>query len=284
MDTQLIKEFMLKTTREAGKVALSRFGRHGNVDMKSHPLDLVSEADKSTNQLFVKRINQAFPDHGIISEEFPTVGADNKVVWIIDPIDGTLNYIKGIPCWAIIVGVRINGQMEMSCVYNPIMGEMYFAERGKGAFRGISKIQCSDQSELMYSVGLTNDSISEQRLNFLDGLESLVSWDFEPTETEQKRVIWASSNGCTAISCGWVADGRKDWYYCSGGGGIWDYEGTVFLLQESGCVVTSPDGSEWQHGNGPFIAANPTLHAKLVELFNDSNDFDDDLELDFGEF
>lgn len=275
MDRNQLKQFILDTTYEAGELALSMFGNHGNVEVKSHPLDMVSDADKDTNKFFIERINQTFPDHGIVSEESPAEGIDNEVVWFIDPIDGTLNYITGIPCWAIIVGVRINGQTELSCVYNPLMDETYFAERGKGAFLNGEQIKCSEQSSIIYSLGMTNDSISQNRIDTLSSLMQLIDREkyhnlrqwIESDVPVTKIGLWSSSNGCTGVSCGLLADGRKHWYYCSGGGGPWDYEGTIFLLREAGCIVTNPDGSEWKHGTGPFIAANPTLHKKLVELF-----------------
>ncbi len=227
------------------------------VQQKKHPLDLVSNADQLASETFIKRLTDTFPNHGYICEEGGSYNTDKDFVWIIDPLDGTLNFIKGMPDYAIIIGLQYQGQMVSGCVEVPSRNEFYYAEQGKGAFLNGQQIKCSSHSTINNSLGLTNDTVTNNRLNYLNQLRQ-----YEP-----RSKFWASSLGCTGVSCGYTAEGRKDWYLCSGGGGIWDYAGTIFLLQSSGCVVTAPDGSPWKHGDGPFIAANPVLHEQLVNAF-----------------
>lgn len=252
-----MKEFMLSITREAGILTQSMFGKFGKVETKSGPLDVVTEADKASDQLFTDRITASLPDHGIISEELPAYQTDKDYVWVIDPIDGTLNYRTGIPSYAIIVALRYKNETIMSCVHNPVTGEFHTAEKGRGAYLNGGPIHCSNHETIESSLGLTNDAVSVLRKDMFS--RALVSF--------KEKSFWASSIGCTGVSCGLLADGRKHWYLCSGGGGIWDYAGTVLLLQESGCLVTDLEGKEWEYGTGPFIAANPILHRQLIKLF-----------------
>ncbi len=251
-----LKNYMMEITRQAGLLAKELSNNYGKVIIKSHKLDLVTEADRKVNELLLEYIQASFPEHGIISEELGEHQTDAKYVWIIDPIDGTLNYFKKIPCYGVIIALQIDSEIEMSCVYDPSSGDMYFAQRGEGAFLNGSPIKCSTHTMLEHSVGLTNDSVNSERIDFLNQINN--------TTIDGKA--WASSNGCTAVSCGWVASGRKDWYCNSGNGKIWDYAGTVLLLRESGCSVVNLSGEEWKYGDGAFIAANPSMTEKLLKL------------------
>ncbi|QQS23045.1 inositol monophosphatase [bacterium] len=251
-----LKQFLLSTTLAAGRLTRKMFGNFGEVCEKSGSLDLVTEADKKSNELFYNRIKKMFPDHGIVSEEIPAEGIDNEYVWVIDPLDGTLNYRTGVPCYAIIAALKHKGQTLYGAVYDPIHNEMFFAEKGKGAFKNGSPTNCSAHDTIRDSIGLTNDSISFLRKDFFNKILEVV----------QEKSAWASSLGCTGVSCNYIADGRKHWYICSGGGGVWDYAGTVLLLEESGCLVTDLKGEPWETGTGPFVAANPILHKQLIEI------------------
>lgn len=256
LDKNLV-QFMLKTTIEAGQFAAQRFNERKQVTVKSGPLDLVCDVDQDTNRLLVKRIKKEFPSHGIISEEMGIHGADREFVWVIDPIDGTLNYIRGVPNYGVIVSLRQKEETRMGCVYVPTTGEIFYARKNKGSYRNGARINCSDHKTLRYSLGFTNDSLSQMRMDFVNKLG----------QNPNANDIWASSNGCTAISCAQVAQGVKDWYVCSGSGKIWDYDATVLLMREAGCLVTNTSGKPWEHGDGAFIAANHVLHKELIELF-----------------
>lgn len=250
--------FMLEQAVKVGRVIEPWF-RNPNliIEQKKHALDLVSNADKLASVTFIENVLSKFPDHGYICEEGGKYNEYKDWVWIIDPLDATLNFIKGMPDYAVIIGLQYQGQTVAGCVYVPSRNELYHAELGEGAFLNSQQIKCSNHNTIANSLGLTNDTVTNGRINYLNQLRQ-----YAP-----KSKFWASSLGCTGTSSAYIAEGRKDWYLCSGGGGIWDYAGTIFLLQESECVVTAPDGGPWKHGDGAFIAANPVLHKQLVKAF-----------------
>lgn len=254
---QSLCQSMLSIVLGAGNITADLFRRHTQTEQKKGPLDLVTDGDKKANRYFIEQILKKFPEHGVISEEEADFNTDAEFVWVIDPIDGTLNYQRGIPSYAVITAIRKNGEPILGCVHNPLTADTYVAKKNKGAYHNGVPIKCSNKKDLVDSIGYTNDSLSKFRLDFLNKLYAQVP---------DKRV-WASANGCTALSCAQVAEGSKDWYVCSGGGSVWDYEGTVLLLREAGCLVTNTQGKEWKFGDGPFIAANPTLHRQLMTLF-----------------
>lgn len=257
MNNEELKSFMVEMAREAGKVALEMFGNHGKIEIKAHDLDLVTEADKKVNDLIVNRIRSKFPDHGIISEEMGEENSNLENIWIIDPIDGTLNYSRKIPLFVVLITFRHKDIVQLCCVYDPTHNDMYIAEQGKGAWLNDTPIHCSQNTELDLSLGITNDSLAGPRIKFLLNLQKNVS---------SSNKLWASAYGATGINCAFVADGRRDWYLCRGNGGLWDYAGTILLLRESGCIVTDLNGNDWEYGMGEFLAANPQLHTKLLPL------------------
>lgn len=257
VDITGFRNFIEELARLGGAKALEMFGNHGSVVVKAHTNDVATQADIEVNQLIVNRIKEVFPEDGIISEELGVEGADRDRVWIIDPIDGTLNFKTGIPLFAVLIALQCNGVTILSCVYIPTMDACYIAELNKGATLNGKPIRCSRTLSLANSLGLTYASLDAERVELFQKVFA----------AQGNSKIKISSIGATAVNIAYVADGTRDWLFCGDGGGIWDYEPTLLLLREAGCLVTTLSGEEWEHGKGIFIAANPTLHAELLKLF-----------------
>lgn len=252
-----MREDIKHFTRKAGELAAQKFGNHGQVTFKDgNPMDPVSEGDTEVNELLVELIKAKYPKHGIISEELAEHQIDSEHVWVIDPIDGTNNFVNRVPCYAVLVTLMKNNVALMACIYDPVHNTMYFAERGAGAYKNGKRIYRSKRTTVANSFGLTNDRISKGRIELLTKISNHL-----PTANVQ-----GSSIGCTGIACAYVAEGIKDWYVCSGSGKIWDYAGPVLIMQEAGCKVTDFNGDDWKLDCGPFIAANPQIHAELLSI------------------
>ena len=152
---------MLKTTLinavDAGAKELRRYFNNDDlkVSNKEGINNWVTEADHASEKAIIDTIKSAFPAHFILSEEVGEIVSDSDVKWIIDPIDGTINFASGIPLCAVSIGVEKNGEMILGAVYNPFINEMFFAERGKGAFLNDKKISVSKKTEVIHSCLVT---------------------------------------------------------------------------------------------------------------------------------
>ncbi|MEY3375798.1 MAG: hypothetical protein RL463_102, partial [Bacteroidota bacterium] len=124
----------MKAATAAGTLIKERIDGKFSIEKKSGPNDLVTEVDKASEALIMNIIREDFPDHFILSEEIGEVKMDSAYKWIIDPIDGTVNFANGIPLCCVSIGIEKEGKMIMGAVYNPMMNEFFFAEKNAGAF------------------------------------------------------------------------------------------------------------------------------------------------------
>lgn len=256
-----IETFIKEITKKAGEITLEKFGKVGVLSTKKHILDIVTEADLLSNAFLEREIKKKYPDHGIISEELGKYNTNAEYVWIIDPLDGTLNFSKQIPFYAVLVGLKKGDTMEMGCVYQPVSGDLYFARKGKGAFLNGKKIRCSPQRTLVNSIGLMNDLVKKERLQSMNRL-------LDTLEGGRCNIRIFASIG---LSCAYVADGREDWYV-SHEGAVWDYAAATLIAQEAGCTVTDFDGNPWNVDTKKMIIANKQLHAQLFKMISGMKD------------
>ncbi len=151
----MLKSTLLKAT-EAGANELKRFFNGSfKISHKEGVNNLVTEADHASEKAIIDVIKNDFPDHFILSEECGEYGSSNEYKWIIDPIDGTINFANGIPLCCVSIGLELNGEMILGAVYNPNMNEFFIAEKGKGATLNNNKISVSDKSEVITSCLVT---------------------------------------------------------------------------------------------------------------------------------
>lgn len=245
------KEFIIK----AGDIVEKKFGIAKITSHKSHSLDFVTEADLSSNKYIVRQIKNKFPDHGIISEELGNYNINKDFVWIIDPIDGTINFAKGIPLFVILIALAKKGEIILSSIYDPVHKELFFAKKGKGSFLNNKKIKCSNYKFITQSTGMLSDRVDVQRIKILSELSRL-------NKGENFSINIFSSIG---VSAACVASGRNDWAI-SVGGKIWDYAAPALLAEEAGCRVTNFQGKPWGFNDRNIIIANKNLHPILLKV------------------
>ena len=252
------EKFIQDVAREAGDAVLKRFGKDGIHYMKSEfRFDAVTKADLLSEKMIISRIKRAFPEHGIISEERGAVQEGTKYVWIIDPIDGTLNFASGIPMFGVMLCLVSDGDVKLSVIYLPAMKELYFAKAGKGAYLNGKKIRCSQRTKLHHSFGLGSTSVTQTRTELF--LKRVFTAGAGGTYIQYGSFNSMSSNAC------FVAAGRRDWIVPLVGS-LWDFAPAYLLLKESGCKVTDTEGRKWRLGVQGFVAANPRLHKQLLKL------------------
>jgi myo-inositol-1(or 4)-monophosphatase len=151
----MLKSTLIKAAQASGALIAEKINGKFSIEKKAGPNDLVTEVDKASEALIMDIIRQDFPDHFILSEEIGEVKMDSSYKWIIDPIDGTVNFANGIPLCCVSIGIEHEGEMIMGAVYNPMMNEFYFCEKGKGAFLNDNRLAVSQQDQVIYSCLVT---------------------------------------------------------------------------------------------------------------------------------
>ena len=244
--------------REAGALLLERMGRV-SVQAKGRA-DLVTEADFASQELIREIVLKAFPDHGFLGEEkLPgTSTAADRVVyrWIVDPLDGTTNYVHQVPHFAVSLALERQGEIVVGVVYNPVADECFTAESGQGAFlngRPIRTSQVTMLSEALAGMGfpavVTRESPDlKMFLAALDACQAI------------------RRTGSAALNLCYLASGRFDvaWSYSTK---IWDIAAGILIVREAGGKITSPQGQEFVLSQTHYLAAaTPELHAELWDL------------------
>lgn len=254
----MLKETLLKAT-EAGAVELRRFFNGSFVISNKEGINnLVTEADHAAEKAIMDTIQSAFPDHFILSEESGELKQDSTYKWIIDPIDGTVNFANGIPICCVSIGVEKEGKMILGAVYNPFMNEFYFAERGEGAHLNDKKIQVGNKKTLITSCLVTGFPYT-----YLDAPNG-------PLQVFEKLIrkgVPVRRLGSAAIDLCWVAAGRFDGFY-EHKLQAWDSAAGFLMVEEAGGKVTDFKGDYYSPYQPHIIATNGLIHDELVAVVN----------------
>lgn len=248
--------------RVGGQVLQDMLGKVGV--REKHRADLVTDADFAAQKAIRDIVLGAFPDHAFLGEESDadeTVAAAKQsggFRWIVDPLDGTTNFVHRVPLFASSVALAHGNEVLCGTIYNPMIEECFTAEKGQGAFLNGERIRASDVSEIIGSLA----SVSFPTTMRPDSPDLLAFLKLVP-ETQAIR-----RTGSTAINMAYVAAGRFDVMTCYGAN-AWDVAAGVVLVQEAGGIVTAPDGNAFDLDAGATLAvANGELHEKIVRLIN----------------
>ncbi len=251
-----MEKFIRKIAKEAGEAVLKKFGKTGVHYTKSDRVwDVVTKADLLSERIIMSAIQKRYPDHGIISEESGRVREGAEYVWVIDPIDGTLNYARNVPLFGVMIGLVHNGEVILSAIDLPATKELFFAKAGSGAYVNGKRIHCSTVRDLKKTVGVGSSSLHARNAQFMKNLLSAM----RGSSAMVGSFISIASNAC------YTASGRRDWM-TSLSGSIWDYVPVYLILKEAGCRVTDANGRPWKFGMLEMVAANPILHKQLIKL------------------
>ena len=228
------------------------------VESKSSATDLVSEMDRQAETMIVQGIVAARPNDGIIGEEGTDRKSESGIRWAIDPLDGTVNYLYGLPMWSVSIGAIDGEGSIVGVVAIPALREVYSARRGGGAWRSVDgaepeRLAVSEQTDLGHSLVATGFSYnSDIRTRQASVIGSLL-----PTVRDLRR------NGAAAVDLCWVAGGRMDAYY-EHGTHIWDRAAGQLLVEEAGGRTSDAAGSE--PSDTMILATNGVLHNTLADL------------------
>lgn len=254
----MLKETLLKAARAGGQVILDYFNGTFEISSKSSVNDLVTAADKAAETAIIAVIRETFPDHYILSEEAGTLDTASNTRWIIDPIDGTVNFANGIPICAVSIGVEVDGVMELGVVFNPVMNEFFFAEKGKGATLNDKPIKVSAKDDLERSFLVTGFPYH---------------WEDMPNDPMVvfarfiKKGVPVRRLGSAAIDLCWVAAGRFDGFY-EHSLNAWDSAAGYLIVQEAGGTVTDFEGQPYSPYQPKILATNGKIHQALLDVVN----------------
>ena len=225
------------------------------VEQKGHN-DFVSDADLAAEKAVINCILKHYPDHAILAEESGAQG-ESETVWIIDPLDGTTNYLHGFPVFAVSIGVQINGRMEHGVVYDPLRQELFTASRGQGAHLEGRRIRVSGQKQLERSLIGTGFPFRE------------ADADLQPYLDMLGKVVRATAGvrrpGAAALDLAYVAAGRLDAFWETGLA-PWDLAAGSLLIREAGGIMSGLDGSENFLDTGHVLTGTPKIYAGLAKL------------------
>jgi myo-inositol-1(or 4)-monophosphatase len=252
----MIKNTLLKAIQAGSQELTKYFNGTFTIESKATINDLVTEADHASERAIFKVIQQNHPDHFILSEETGAIPTHSNIKWIIDPIDGTINFANGIPICCVSIGVEENGEMIMGAVYNPFMNELFFAEKGKGAFLNDQPIKVSDKSDLLTSCLVTG--FPYQYLDAENG-------PLQIFEKLIRKSIPVRRLGSAALDLCWTAAGRFDGFY-EHKLQAWDSAAGYLIVQEAGGMVTDLSGDKFNPYQPGIIATNGKIHNQLLAL------------------
>ena len=245
---------------KASRSLIRDFGELENLQVSSKgPGDFVSSADKRTEKILIEELQKAHPEYGIITEETGIINkANKKNRWIIDPIDGTMNFLNGVPQFAISIGYEEDGEIKCGVIFNPIMNEMFCAEKGNGAYLNNSRIRVSNKKKI-------NDAL------LATGGPNEASKIKEKIFSEYINVSSNVSNirkfGSAALDMAYVACGRFDGYW-QRELNYWDIAAGIIILKEAGGFVDFFEEDNRYPLKKNILASNSNIHSELKDLIN----------------
>ena len=223
--------------------------------------DFVSEVDRQAEHAIIDILKRAYPDHQFLGEESGDSGrADSAYRWIIDPLDGTTNFLHGLPHYSVSIALEYQGRIELGVIYNPSNQELYTAERGGGAFLNNRRIRVAGQRSLEGALLGTG---------FPFRLEQDLDAYLKTFRALHGPLAGIRRAGSAALDLAYVAAGRLDGYW-EFGLRPWDIAAGVLLVREAGGVVVDPAGKEEFMTNGNLIAANPKITHAMVKAISQS--------------
>jgi len=244
-----------RLARQAGQILFDSYEKDHQVDFKG-VIDLVTEVDHASEKFLISEISRQFPGHSFLAEESGASGASADHLWIIDPLDGTVNYAHGVPLFCVSIAYSYQGQVLLGAVYDPMRNEMFSGERGKGAWVNGRPLKVTSVDTLQRSLMVTGFPYD--------------SWNAIPNNFDYfaklgKLTQGVRRLGSAAIDLCYIAAGRLDGYW-ELSLKAWDVAAGGLIAEEAGALVTNIKG-EPGYLNSPvsIVAANPGLHPKLFK-------------------
>lgn len=245
----------VRAARAAGRVAMKSFQQPDQVDVTEKSRnDFVTNVDQACEQIIIETIKKVYPDHDILAEESGEQHAKGEYLWVIDPIDGTTNFLRGIPHFSISIAVLHKGVTQHAVVYDPVSEELFTASRGAGAQLNGYRIRVSSRKELEGTLLATGFPFKHKHL--LSAYQAVFNKLFEPAADIRRT-------GSAALDLAYVAAGRVDGYW-EIGIKLWDMAAGELLVREAGGMVTDFAGGMNHQISGNVVAAPPRVLQSMV--------------------
>ncbi|WP_273888944.1 inositol monophosphatase family protein [Rubrobacter naiadicus] len=252
-------EASIETARAAGEVLRAGFGRGGKVRYKGE-VDLVTETDEESERLIKEALLGAFPTYGMLAEESGQTAGEDEARWIVDPLDGTINFAHDLPIFAVSIALQRGDDLVLGVVYDPMRDELFTARRGEGAFLNGKPITPTKTGELIHALLATGFPYDRSELP-----EALELFGRFASRTRSIRRL-----GSAAIDLCYVACGRLDGYY-ERGVWPWDVAAGALILEEAGGRVTDYRGDPPDMEDREILASNGPLHQGMLEVISNTS-------------
>jgi myo-inositol-1(or 4)-monophosphatase len=254
---QPLLNIAIQAARRAGEVIVRGLNRLHRLEVRAKgENDFVSEIDTQAEREIIDTVHRRYPQHDFLAEESGQSGQDSEFLWIIDPLDGTTNFLHGYPQFAVSIGVQRRGRMEHAVVYDPMRQELFTASRGEGAQLDGKKIRVSPH------IGLERALIGtgfpyRANLHWLDSYMAMLKAVMQSTAGVRRP-------GAAALDLAYVAAGRLDAFW-ELGLSPWDTAAGTLLITEAGGMVGRLNGGEYKN-EGDIVVGTPKVYAPLLEL------------------
>ena len=249
---------MVKVCRKASKIIIRDFGEIENLQVSvKGPGDFVTASDKKVEKIIIEELQKARPNYSVLSEEIGEIKNNEEFKWIIDPIDGTANFLHGIPHFAISIGLEHNKEIICGIIYDPIKDEMFTAEKGNGSYINNQRMRVSSRQKLKDCIIFT-DGADNKNLND----ESLME---VYKKISSKVDIPIRKLGCGSLDMAYVAAGRCDGFW-SKNLNYWDIAAGIILVKEAGGFVTDYSGEAKYIENKTILVTNSKISNEMLEI------------------
>lgn len=248
----------IAAAREAGRIQIVHYSRSHSIEYKG-AIDPVTEVDKLCEKAILRMISDAFPDHDVLTEESQFITKGSPWKWIIDPIDGTTNYIHQYPCFCASIGLEVEGAVEMGVVYNPLLDELFHAEKGAGAFLNGNRIAVSSKDQLDGSflcTGFPYD-VRERSDFYLKYFGAFITRSFALRRP-----------GSAVLDLCYVAAGRFDGFW-EMKLHPWDSAAASLMVTEAGGRVTDFRGNPCSIYSDEILASNGLIHDQMLQVMHE---------------
>ena len=249
---------MVKACRKAAKVLIRDFGEIEKLQVSiKGPGDFVTASDKKVEKILIDELQKARPNYSILSEEIGLIKKDEEFKWIIDPIDGTSNFLHGIPHFAISIGLEQKKEIICGIIFDPIKDEIFSAEKGNGAYLNMQRMRVSARSKLkecMIVTGGPKNQAEDKELSLI-----------EYKKFSSKVHTPIRKLGSASLDMAYVAAGRCDGFW-QRNLNYWDIAAGIILIKEAGGFVTDFEGNNNYVENKTILATNSKINGEMIEV------------------
>lgn len=254
------KSFAVDLALKAGTLLKEKFSQAHEILYKGD-INIVTEADQMSEKLILDEIKRTFPQHGIVSEESEAIAGSSAMRWIVDPLDGTTNYAHGYPVFCISIALEKDGQVILGVIYDPTRNDLFWAQRGEGAYLNGEKISVSRMphlSQALLATGFPYD-IRDSQENNLD--------HFNKMAVKAQAIRRA---GAAALDLAYLAAGRFDGFW-ELKLKPWDTAAGCLMVQEAGGMISDLFGGDWHLDSPHLLASNGRIHQQMIDVFRPSS-------------